>query len=158
MKKNIIRTLMLFVVSLMTLACSDDETPVQKLEVIPANLHGQWKLQELNGAELPEGSFIYIDFHYNGNFKLYQNHDSMETRYITGKYTIKKDAILGDIISGSYDFGNGLWNNEYIITDLLETGSMIWTVKDGEEVSKYVKVDEIPADILEAGKDKQEDK
>ena len=146
MKKNIFKILMLFVISLVTVSCSDDDSVVEELEIIPANLHGKWKLQELNGAELPEGNFIYIDFHYNGKFKLYQNHDSMDTRCITGKYSLKKDPQIGTIISGIYDFGNGAWSNKYIITDLLKSGSMVWTVQDGEEVSKYVKVDSIPVE------------
>lgn len=28
------------------------------------------------------------------------------------------------------------WNNEYIVTDLMQSGSMVWTVKEGTEVSK----------------------
>ena len=150
MKNSIVKILMLLVVSLMTVSCSDDEIPVQTLEVIPVNLHGTWKLQELNGAELPEGFYVYIDFNRKGTFKLYQNNDSMYPRCITGSFSIKKDINIGSVISGVYDYEQGSWNNDYIVTDLLETGSMIWTAKDGDEVSKYVRVDEIPSDILES--------
>ena len=152
MKNSIVKILMLLVVSLMTVSCSDDEIPVQTLEVIPVNLHGTWKLQELNGAELPEGFYVYIDFNRKGTFKLYQNNDSMYPRCITGSFSIKKDINIGSVISGVYDYEQGSWNNDYIVTDLLETGSMIWTAKDGDEVSKYVRVDEIPSDILESVK------
>lgn len=149
MKNSLVKILLLFVVSLMTVSCSDDEIPVQTLEVLPANLHGTWKLQELNGAELPEGFYVYIDFNRKGTFKLYQNNDSMYPRCITGSFSVKKDPRIGAILSGVYDYEQGAWNNEYIVTDLLETGSMIWTVKDGDEISKYVRVDEIPLEILD---------
>ena len=152
MKNSIVKILMLLVVSLMTVSCSDDELPVQTLEVIPVNLHGTWKLQELNGAELPEGFYVYIDFNRKGTFKLYQNNDSMYPRCITGSFSIKKDINIGSIISGVYDYEQGAWNNDYIVTDLLETGSMIWTTKEGDEVSKYIRVDEIPSDILDSVK------
>ena len=152
MKNSIVKVLMLLVISLMTVSCSDDEIPVQTLEVIPVNLHGTWKLQELNGTELPEGFYVYIDFNRKGSFKLYQNNDSMYPRCITGSFTIEEDERIGSVISGVYDFEQGAWNNEYIVTDLLESGSMVWTAKDGDEVSKYVRVDEIPSDILESTK------
>ena len=49
--------------------------------------------------------------------------------------------LIWDIISGEYDFGNGDWNHDYIVTDLLESGSMIWTAKDDDnDVSKYLVV------------------
>lgn len=147
MKNSIVKVMMLFMVALMTVSCSDDEAPVPELDVIPVNLHGTWKLQDLNGAELPEGVYVYIDFNRKGTFKLYQNNDSMYPRCITGSFFIEKDPKIGSVLSGKYDYEQGAWNNEYIVTDLLETGSMKWTVKDGEEVSTYVRVDEIPSEI-----------
>ena len=148
MKNSLVKLFMLLIVSVISVACSDDEIPVQTLDVNPVNLHGTWKLEELNGSALPEGMYIYIDFNRKGTFKLYQNNDSMEPRCITGEFFIKQDIDLGAILSGRYDYQNGNWNNAYIVTDLLETGSMIWTVKDGDEVSKYVRVDNIPSEIL----------
>ncbi len=149
MKNGIVKVLMLLMVALMTVSCSDDEAPEPTLEVTPINLHGLWKLQELNGAELPEGIYVYIDFNRKGTFALYQNNDSMEPRHITGSFSVEKDPRIGSILRGEYDFQNGKWNNEYVVTDLLESGSMIWTVKGGNEVSKYVRVEEIPSDILD---------
>jgi len=74
----------------------------------------------------------------------------MYARYITGDFSIEKDPYLGYVISGEYDFGNGEWNNDYIVTDLLEVGSMIWTAKDDAgDVSKYVRCDEVPSKIVE---------
>ena len=66
---------------------------------------------------------------------------------------LKNDPYLGYIISGEYDFGNGDWNNDYIVTDLLESGSMIWTAKDDDnDVSKYVRCEKVPASIIEEAK------
>mgnify|MGYP000612797393 CR=1 FL=1 len=46
-------------------------------------------------------------------------------------------------------FGNGDWNNDYIVTDLLESGSMIWTAKeDMGEMKVYTRCNEVPADII----------
>lgn len=150
MKNSIVKIFMLLAVSLATVSCSDDEIPVETLEVIPVNLHGAWRLDELNGEKLPEGFYVYIDFNRKGTFKLYQNNDSMYPRCITGTFSIEKDINTGSIISGVYDYDQGVWNNDYIVTDLLETGSMIWTSKDGDEVSKYIRVDEIPSHIQES--------
>ena len=163
--KNIFKLLMLLVITLSATSCSDEEVAVETLDIIPANLHGKWKLEELNGAAIPETNYIYLDFHYNGTFKLYQNHDTMNPRYITGTYNLVNNPKIGAVISGAYDFGNGKWNNEYIITDMLKSGSMIWTVRDDKaenkadlEVQKFVRIDEIPQDVLEAGKyDQNED-
>ena len=57
-----------------------------------------------------------------------------------------------------YDFGNGEWNNKYIVTDLLESGSMIWTAKDNEnDVNKYIRCEKVPENIIaEAKVDKGE--
>ena len=91
-------------------------------------------------------------------FEMYQKFDSMYARYITGSFSIKNDPYLGAVISGEYDFGNGEWNNKYIVTDLLESGSMIWTAKDNEnDVNKYIRCEKVPENIIaEAKVDKGE--
>lgn len=73
-------------------------------------------------------------------------------RYITGTYSVEKDGHYGYVLSGKYDYENGDWNNEYIVTDLMQSGSMVWTVKEGTEVSKYVRVDKVPDEIVEEAK------
>ena len=150
MRNNIIKVLFMFVISLMTVSCSDDdEVVVKSLEVNPITLHGQWKLQEVNGSEIPSDIYVYIDFkRQDKTFNLYQKQDSQLPRKITGKFDVEYDYNIGYILSGTYDYEQGAWNNKYIVTDLLEEGSMIWTVKDGDEISKYVRVDEIPSEIL----------
>lgn len=84
---------------------------------------------------------------------MYQKFDSMYARYITGNFSIEVDPYLGSIISGDYDFGNGDWNNKYIVTDLLKSGSMIWTAKDDEtDVNKYIRCDKVPEEIIAEAK------
>lgn len=149
--KNIFRVMIFVTLSCCLSACSDDDEPViPTLEVTAANLNGTWQLSEWNGQPLTEGLYCYIVFNRREQtFEMYQKFDSMYARYITGSFSITKDPYLGSIISGVYDYGNGEWNNEYIVTDLLESGSMIWTAKDDEnDVNKYVRCDEVPEEIV----------
>ena len=58
--------------------------------------------------------------------------------------------IVGDVISGTYDYDLGAWEHEYVITDLYEK-SMTWTAKDDASyVQEFVRVDAVPAEIVEA--------
>lgn len=142
-------------------ACSsDDEEPEEpSLEVTPANLHGTWKLAEWNGEPLAEGTYCYIVFNRKDQtFEMYQKFDSMYGRHITGSFAIKNDPYQGYIISGSYDNGKGDWNQSYLVTRLLASGSMIWTAKDDvTDISRYKRCDEVPAEILKECKDLTEE-
>lgn len=93
MKSKIVKILMLLVISLTTFSCSEDEVLEPSFEVTPITLQGTWKLAELNGEQLPEDFYIYIEFDRKGNFEMYQKHDSMYPRYITGTYSVEKDTI-----------------------------------------------------------------
>ena len=65
-------------------------------------------------------------------------------------FEITNDWRVGDVISGTYDYENGVWNHDYIVTDLYQE-SMLWTAKDdATEVQKFVRVAEVPASIIEA--------
>jgi hypothetical protein len=94
MKSKIVKILMLLVISLTTFSCSEDEVLEPSLEVTPITLQGTWKLAELNGEQLPEDFYIYIEFDRKGNFEMYQKHDSMYPRYITGTYSVEKDGHI----------------------------------------------------------------
>ena len=151
--KSLVKILTLLVMPICLIACSNDEEKqeVQTLEVNYVTIHGNWMLQEWNGAELNQDTYMYIFFdRTDQTFTIYQNFDSMYGRKITGTFSIEKDYYKGFVISGEYDFENGDWNHEYIITDMLESGSMIWTV-DGDEndVCKYVRCDSIPQSIID---------
>ena len=151
--KNIFKLMALFAFLFCLTSCDDDEPVIPTLEVTPANLNGTWELSEWNGAPLAEGTYCYITFNRKEQtFEMYQKFDSMYARYITGNFSIEADLICS-IISGDYDFGNGDWNNKYIVTDLLESGSMIWTAKDDEnDVNKYIRCDKVPEEIIAEAK------
>ena len=83
---------------------------------------------------------------------MYQKFDSMYPRRITGVFSIEKDKYGKYILSGKYDYGMGEWNNKYFVTELLE-GSMILTAdSENAEISKYIRCNEIPEDVIEAAK------
>ena len=80
---------------------------------------------------------------------MYQKFDSMYPRRVTGCFSIDKEADKGYILSGKYDYGMGDWNNSYIVTSLFSE-SMVLTADAGNgDVCKYVRCNEVPADILE---------
>ena len=132
--------------------CRDDDEPVvPAMEITPANLNEPWQREKWNGQLWERGVYCYVLFNRREQtFEMYQKFDSMYARYITGSFDIEDDPYLGSVISGEYDYWNGDWNHEYIVTDLLESGSMIWTAKDNEnDVSKYVRCDKVPDEIVE---------
>lgn len=82
----------------------------------------------------------------------------MYGRHITGSFAIENDPYQGYIISGSYDNGKGDWNQSYLVTRLLASGSMIWTAKDDvTDISRYKRCNEVPAEILKECKDLTEE-
>ncbi|MBE6333256.1 MAG: hypothetical protein E7071_00320 [Bacteroidales bacterium] len=148
--KNLLKIVPMLLMATCFIGCSDDEDEIviPTIEVNYVTLHGDWMLQEWNGAELPEGTYMYITFDRSEkSFVIYQNFDSMYGRKITGTFELEKDYYKGDVITGKYDFEKGEWNNEYIITDMLESGSMVWSA--GDDVSKYVRCDSIPSNIID---------
>lgn len=156
--KNILKIMALLAVVLCFTSCDDDEkTDNPSLPVTVANLNGTWQLSEWNGEPVAEGTYCYITFNRREQtFEIYQKFDSMYARYITGYFRLEKDPYLGYVISGEYDFDRGSWNSDYIITDLLPAGSMIWTAKDDDtDVSKYVRCDGIPSSIKEEAKSEE---
>lgn len=156
--KTLFRIMAFFLMLGSLSACSNDEEPViPTLEVTYANLDGTWKLVEWNGEAPSSGTYCYITFDRKTHtYKLYQKFDSMYARLITGSFEIENDIYLGYVLSGTYDYGQGNWNNEYIVTDLLETGSMIWTVNgNSNDVSKYERCDKVPDEVTEEARTDQ---
>lgn len=153
--KNILNLMALFAFVLCCVSCGDDEkAEIPTLPVTAANLNGTWQLAEWNGQPMAEGTYCYITFNRRElTFEMYQKFDSMYARYITGSFSLENDPYLRYVISGEYDFGNGDWNHDYIVTDLLESGSMIWTAKDDDnDVSKYARCEKVPESIIEEAK------
>lgn len=155
--KNIFKLMALCAILLLMPSCKDDGPEAEKsLEVTGANLHGTWKLSEWCLEPLAEGTYCYITFNRRDlSFEMYQNFDSMRARRITGKIKITHDPRRGDVISGKYDYDNGPWNHEYIVSELLESGSMTWIADDdASDVSLYTHCDKVPDEIVvEAGKE-----
>ena len=78
----------------------------------------------------------------------------MYGRRLTGSYGIKQDPYQGFIISDSYDNGVGDWSNSYLVSDLMPTGSMTWTVINNEnDVCRYERCSEVPAEVVKKSKD-----
>ncbi|MBO5807587.1 MAG: lipocalin family protein [Bacteroidaceae bacterium] len=152
--KNILKITAAILFAFCFNACSEEEESVpQQLEVTPNNISGIWQLSELNGTAIPDGSFFYIEYvRKERKFTIYQKFDSMYPRCITGTYNIEKDPYKGYLLSGKYDYGMGDWNNTYMVTALYEN-EMVLTVSDGSgEVSRYVRCNEIPAEIVDSVK------
>ena len=148
--KNIFKIIAVFAFIFSFSSCNDETPETPSLDVTPANIDGVWQLSEWNGSPLAEGTYCYVVFHRRERtFEMYQKFDSMYARYITGSFHIENDPYIGFIITGVYDYGNGDWNNEYVVTDFLETGSMVWTTRgDDSDVSKYVRCESVPEEII----------
>lgn len=148
--KKTVHLILVAVMAIMT-ACEKEEMPIPALEVNYINLDGTWQLAEWRGAPLAEGTWLYIELDRKEHtFKIYDNISTMYPHLYTGVFEITNDWRVGDVISGTYDYENGVWNHDYIVTDLYQE-SMLWTAKDdATEVQKFVRVAEVPASIIEA--------
>ena len=147
MKRFILLTISLFALGFV--ACDDEpEVPVEpQLEVTTNNIAGEWQLAEWKGAQLAEGSYVYLSFdRRERTFVIYQNLDSFSTRELTGSFYIEVDPELGAVIRGSYDYDRGDWAHRYLVKSLTAS-EMVWVAKDdAEDQSIYVRA-EIPAEI-----------
>lgn len=147
--KKITNLLMLLAVVLFTACDETVETP-DTLEVKPYNIEGVWMLSEQYGGALADSAYVYLVLDRRYTFELYENTQFQCPVLFTGKYELEYDWRVGDVISGTYDYDLGAWSHEYVITELREQ-SMTWTAKDDASyVQKYVRVPEVPAEILEA--------
>lgn len=147
--KNIFKLMILFLLVLPFQACSDDEEAVvTTLDVTPNNVSGIWKLSEWSGGngQVPN---LYIEFvRRDKTFKIYEDVGSMYYEVKTGTFEIEEDIYKGSLIKGKYDYGTGKWNNDYIVQSLTETVMVLVADGDGE-VQTFVRVDEIPAEVMD---------
>ena len=147
--KKITNLLMLLAVALFV-ACDEPIEVPETLKVTPYNLDGTWQLTEQSGSSLADSTYVYLVLDNKYAFQIYDNMRSGYPVLSTGAYELDYNWRVGDIISGVYDHQLGAWGHEYVITDLYES-SMTWTAKDdAAEVQKFVRVAEVPAEILEA--------
>jgi hypothetical protein len=144
----------LFVVSCFV-SCKGDEEGFEPatLEVTPNNISGYWMLSEYNGMEIPEGTFCYVQYiRKDRKFVMYQKFDSMYPRRITGVFAIENDIRKGYVLSGKYDYGMGEWNNDYIVSALYADSMVLVADSENGGVCKYLRCNELPADVLEEAK------
>ena len=147
--KKITNLLMLLTVVLFA-ACDETVDTPDTLEVKPYNIEGVWMLAEQSGSALADSAYVYLVLDRRYSFELYDNTQSRYPVLFTGKYSLEYDWRVGDVISGTYDYDLGAWSHEYVITELREQ-SMTWTAKDDASyVQEYVRVPEVPTEILEA--------
>ena len=123
--------------------------PEPELEVTPNNIAGTWTLLTLNGKDIAEGSYVYIDFvRADRTFTLYQNVDSFGNRTLTGRYYIYVDEELGvAMIRGEYDHSAGEWNHRYIVKSLTHN-TMVLVAKDNAGDVCYYRRTELPAELF----------
>lgn len=131
-------------------ACEEDETPAREIEVTPAYLNGTWILAEWNGVPLADGLYLYVTFNRReSTYEKYYNFDSMYARLVTGSYSIEKQKDLGYVVSGDYDYGNGDWTRQYVVTERTDE-SMTWTAEDDAgDVHRFVRCEKVPDEIVE---------
>ena len=149
--KTFLKTIAFMLVLTGVFACTPEEdlTP-QSLEVTPNNISGIWALAEVDGEQLPDGLYCYIQFvRRDRTFTMYQKFDSMYPRRLTGSFSITKDEYKGYILDGKYDYGMGDWNNSYIVTNLFEESMQLTVDGENGEVCKYVRCNEVSAEILD---------
>lgn len=148
--KTFFRIMLLSVFLFGVTACGDDyEVKDVTLEVNYANLNGTWRLSNWNGEDMNDDqSYVYIEFdRKERTYTMYEKISTGKGWKRTGKFNVEQDDKWGDVLSGTYDYGAGVWNQKYVVTDLTDN-SMTWTVKgDGDDVSKYTRCDGIPEDI-----------
>lgn len=125
------------------------EMPDPELDVTPNNIAGTWTLLTLNGKEIAEGSYVYIDFvRSDRTFTLYQNVDSFGNRTLTGRYYIYVDDELGvPMIRGEYDHSAGEWNHRYIVESLTRNTMCLVAKDNANDVCWYQRT-ELPAELL----------
>lgn len=148
--KRFLKTMALMLVLVLASCTRDEETAPQQLEVTPNNISGIWTLSEVNGEQLPDGLYCYIEFvRRDRTYTMYQKFDSMYPRRLTGSYEITKDDYKGYILSGKYDYGTGDWNNSYIVTELYEESMLLTADAQSGDVCKYVRCNEVPDEIVD---------
>lgn len=144
----------LFKIALLSLAlaasgaCDDKNDEQPRLKANANNIAGTWCLAEFGGAEPAEGTYVYIEFiRKDALFEMYQNIDSFLPRKLTGRFGIAEEETGEEVIRGLYDHGVGDWKHSYRITEFTAE-RMVWTaLDDADDVSVYVRCDEIPEEI-----------
>ena len=119
--------------------------PGEELTLCIENLCGAWQFYEWSASEkFPSmNTDIYIDFKEDFRFDLYQkNINFIGVVLFSGEYQLD---IEQRTISGQYDDGTD-WGASYFIEGLFEN---LLTWRTAEERTSYVRLDEIPEEIVQ---------
>lgn len=128
---------------------SNEDIGSHYLEPNYTNIAGIWRLSSWNGAEQTDSPYMYLVLDRGERtIEIYQNLDSGKSRYITGTYRLNKDEDGNITIKGTYDHASGFWAHDYFVTEM-SSEKMSWITTDNpNDVSVYMRCDEIPEDIL----------
>lgn len=154
--KNWLKMFAAMAIAVTAMGCmpTPEEPTEPQLEVTPNNIAGVWMLSTWQGAELAEGSFVYIDFVRQGRtYTIYQNVDSSVVRKITGEYNIYTNKSGQVVLRGTYDYTDSEeWTNRYVVESLTAT-KMKLVVFDAADSTKkleeslYVRT-ELPEELV----------
>ena len=120
--------------------CQKD--PEEETTPKASGLSGQWVLSAFATKAVNVGGTdvdVYLDFHEDGTFVLYQMlGQGWYTKY-SGTYTLE-----GTLLSGKYDGGKA-WGSKYNVSKTSDT--LVLTTENGKEEYTY-KSTTIPASVL----------
>ncbi len=152
--KKLFRIFAISILALSFAGCDDqsEEQGVEQLTINYRNMRGTWQLSQFEGAAIEGDAYFYITFSLDDDdlqhFDSYTNFDSAFASKSEGEYTIEEDDSFQSIITGVFD--NQFlepWSGEYIITSFTAE-DMEWVDSESGERREYIRVDEVPADIL----------
>lgn len=129
---------------------NDSEQPQRKpMAITFSMLDGAWQLTSWNDIPLHEDTFCYVVFDRSEQrFTMYDNLATMYTRLTSGTFSIERDDYDRYILTGSYDYGLGGWNNSYEVEAYYPGDVMLWHSDNGDDTSRYVRIDAVPEHII----------
>ena len=105
---------------------------------------GAWQLSHWQGAELAEGTHLYIELDIEQRYTMWDNINSMYSRKTTGSYNITQEEDGSYTLSGAYDNGVGKWSNTYDIKLIGDGTRMQWKARKGNQTMDFIYVGTLP--------------
>lgn len=138
----------LLAITLLLGGCNRGATPQvvdPGMAVTYSTIDGSWELIAWNGAELDEATVCYVDFdRTERRFEMWDNFDSMYAVKHSGTFTIEENEYGEYILSGTYDYGVGDWNDSYTVTMYTPGHEMRWESVATGDTYTFAKIDAIP--------------
>ena len=139
---------MLLLVAALTVTSCEKPAPLPQeqnsMAVSYDVIAGAWQLSHWQGAELAEGTHLYIDLDIEQRYTMWYNIDSMYSRKTTGSYNITQEEDGSYTLSGTYDNGVGKWSNTYSIKLIGDGTHMQWASREGNQTMDFIYVGNIP--------------